>query len=77
MDTRRFTLDDQMAFADLSGDHNPLHVDPIAARRLLFGAPAVHGIHGLLWGMDRWLRTGDETIGLRSVKATFRRPMRT
>lgn len=76
MDTRRFTLDDQMAFADLSGDHNPLHVDPIAARRLLFGAPAVHGIHGLLWGMDRWLRTGDETIGLRSVKATFRRPIR-
>ncbi|MBF0166188.1 MAG: hypothetical protein HQL45_01050 [Alphaproteobacteria bacterium] len=49
---RRFTQEDQTLFARLSGDWNPLHVDPIAARRLLFGAPVVHGVHALLWALD-------------------------
>jgi hypothetical protein len=39
---RRFTLDDQVAFAHLSGDFNPIHVDPIAGRRHMFGEPVVH-----------------------------------
>ena len=33
------------AFVALSGDRNPIHVDPIAARRLPFGRRAVHGVH--------------------------------
>ncbi|MBF0353617.1 MAG: hypothetical protein HQL43_00055 [Alphaproteobacteria bacterium] len=49
---RRFTQEDQTLFARLSGDWNPLHVDPIAARRLLFGATVVHGVHALLWALD-------------------------
>lgn len=50
---RRFTLDDQQAFARLSGDWNPIHVDPLRARRLLFGEPVVHGVHLILWALDR------------------------
>jgi acyl dehydratase len=53
--TRVFTAEDQLAFARLSGDYNPIHLDPVAARRLLFGQPVVHGMHALLWGLDRWL----------------------
>lgn len=37
MQQRKFTSKDQTAFAELSGDNNPLHTDRIAARRLIFG----------------------------------------
>ena len=50
---RRFTINDQRDFAQLSGDWNPIHVDPIQARRLLFGEPVVHGIHLVLWALER------------------------
>ena len=49
---RIFTMDDQRAFARLSGDANPLHVDELAARRTVFGYPVVHGIHILLWALE-------------------------
>ena len=41
------------AFADLSGDYNPLHVDPVHARRLQFGRTVIHGIHHLLRTWDQ------------------------
>jgi peptidoglycan/LPS O-acetylase OafA/YrhL len=44
-------------FACLSGDFNPLHVDPVYARRLQFGHPVIHGVHHML-------RCLDETLGL-------------
>ena len=50
--SRIYTLEDQFRFAELSGDYNPLHVDPIKARRTLFGEPVVHGLHNLLWAID-------------------------
>jgi len=34
---RVFKREDQESFAALSGDWNPIHVDSVAARRLLFG----------------------------------------
>ena len=36
---RVFSLNDQLSFADLSGDYNPIHVNPVAARRLLSKIP--------------------------------------
>ena len=47
-----FQLDDQDRFAALSGDRNPMHMDPVAARRTQAGVPAVHGMHILLWAID-------------------------
>ena len=49
---RRFLPVDQDRFAALSGDLNPVHVDPVAARRTPAGAAVVHGLHGLLWSLD-------------------------
>ncbi|MCB1773562.1 MAG: hypothetical protein KDI88_08085 [Gammaproteobacteria bacterium] len=43
------------AFAQVSGDYNPLHVDPVHARRLQFGHPVIHGVH-------HFLRTWDEAL---------------
>lgn len=42
--TRTFTEDDVQAFADLSGDHNPLHLDKEYAKKTRFGRPIVHGV---------------------------------
>ena len=58
MTTRSFSIADQTAFATLSGDFNPLHIDAVAARRLMFGRPVVHGIHLLLWALDTALERG-------------------
>lgn len=52
--TRTFTEDDQRKFAAASGDFNPMHMDPIAARRTQAGAPVVHGMHTLLHLLD-WI----------------------
>jgi len=40
---------DVQAFADLTGDHSPLHCDPEAGRRSQFGKNVVHGM--LLGGL--------------------------
>ncbi len=65
-----------MAFAQLSGDYNPLHVDALAARRLMYGAPVVHGIHCLLWALDDWLEEKTEYVQLLSLDVSFPKPLR-
>ncbi|WP_119421321.1 SDR family NAD(P)-dependent oxidoreductase [Desertibaculum subflavum] len=69
--SRHFTLQDQLAFAALSGDRNPIHVDPVQARRLLFGAPVVHGMHLVLWSLDRLSTAGHRPEALSRVEAKF------
>jgi hypothetical protein len=74
---RRFEWADQLEFARLSGDHNPLHVDALTARRLLFGEPVVHGIHLLLWVLDV-VTPAMQGLGAssgRSIRVRFRKPV--
>ena len=71
MTARVFTTEDQLAFARLSGDSNPLHMDPIAARRLMLGRQVVHGLHALLWSLDNCFETYGRALKLLSVKASF------
>lgn len=59
----------QRAFADLSGDHNPLHLDPIVARRTPFGRVAVHGVHLLADALERL--AAETPLAPRRVRATF------
>ncbi len=73
MKRRRFTLSDQDRFAQLSGDYNPLHMDPIAARRYLYGSPVVHGVHALLWALDCWLGNDPEPVNLSAIQVSFLR----
>ena len=49
---RVFTQKDQEDFAVLSGDRNPMHVDPLRARRFILGETVVHGVNALLWGLE-------------------------
>jgi acyl dehydratase/NADP-dependent 3-hydroxy acid dehydrogenase YdfG len=75
MRKRIFTATDQVAFEKISGDNNPLHMDPVAARRFLFGRTVVHGIHLLLWALDDYLRDIIAPLALRSIKVQFLRPI--
>src|SRR6516164_8643231 len=50
--SRVFGSGDQQRFATLTGDFNPVHMDPVAARRTQAGAPVVHGVHAFLWMID-------------------------
>lgn len=52
--SKQFGMQDQQIFASLSCDRNPMHVDPVAARRLLTGQPVVHGIHVLMTALEYW-----------------------
>ena len=54
--TRTFTADDVGAFADLTGDRNPLHFDADFAARTRPGALIVHG--GLTTGLFNALVAG-------------------
>jgi acyl dehydratase len=44
---RAVTAADVRAFADLTGDSNPLHLDPTFARATPFRRPIAHGLLGL------------------------------
>jgi 3-hydroxybutyryl-CoA dehydratase len=42
--SRTLSADDVLRFADVTGDHNPVHVDPVAAAASPFGGQIVHGM---------------------------------
>ena len=71
---RIFSLEDQLAFADFSGDRNPLHIDPLHARRSPAGELVVHGIHTLLWALECWANKQGGADGIASLHVEFTRP---
>jgi hypothetical protein len=68
---RAFSLDEIRSFAALAGDHNPLHVDPIAARRTLLGAPVVHGMLLALWALEELAVREPRPRALVRLETTF------
>lgn len=73
---RRFSLQDQYAFATLSGDQNPIHVDCVTARRLLFGEPVAHGVHLILWSLEELFSGIQGLFRLERISAVFCKPAR-
>ncbi len=72
---RMFSLEDQLAFADFSGDRNPLHVDPLHARRCPAGELVVHGVHTLLWALECWAGKRGGASSVASLHVEFTRPI--
>lgn len=68
-----FGHDDQSQFARISGDFNPMHVDAVAARRLITGKPVVHGIHLLLQSLEFAMQ--HSPCAPTSVTCTFNNPV--
>jgi hypothetical protein len=71
--SRSFSLQDQIAFAKLSSDWNPMHLDQAFARRTQVGAPVVHAIHNLAWAADAVLRAFP--IRVANIRARFLQPL--
>lgn len=75
----KFEISDQQNhdFAVLSGDYNPLHVDPVYARRLQFGRPVIHGVHHMLRVCDAvFAQLGSSRqTSFRNLKAAFLAPV--
>ena len=72
---RTFDIGDQRAFAQLSGDVNPLHMDPALARRSQTGDVVVHGMHIALWALDVLCRKSPG-LHVNSFRACFTSPLR-
>ena len=71
--TRTFTEADQIRFADVSGDRNPMHLDTVLARRTQAGVPVAHGVHLLLWGLDALARAEADLPPMGRLRAHFKR----
>lgn len=71
---RTFTPDDQLRFAGLTGDVNPMHLDPMYARRTQAGVPVVHGMNAVLWALDL-LAEGGLPGRLSAIKVRFEKFM--
>jgi acyl dehydratase/NAD(P)-dependent dehydrogenase (short-subunit alcohol dehydrogenase family) len=71
--SRSFNPNDQIVFARLSSDWNPMHLDQAFARRTQVGAPVVHGIHTLAWAANAVLRASPFKIA--NIKARFLQPL--
>jgi acyl dehydratase/NAD(P)-dependent dehydrogenase (short-subunit alcohol dehydrogenase family) len=69
--SKTFDSSDQTFFADLSGDFNPIHMDPQVARRTQAGAAVVHGMHAVLWSLDQLAQSGAVTGGIAGLKVQF------
>jgi acyl dehydratase len=72
----RWTITDRERerFATYSGDHNPIHTDPVAARRLMGGRMLVHGAHLVLAVLGQ--AAGRLAAAPEHVDVTFRRGIR-
>jgi acyl dehydratase len=71
----RFSEQDQTEFAQISGDANPLHTDPIEARRTLTGAPVVHGMHLVLLALETICANLDQSRRMARLYARFAHPL--
>jgi hypothetical protein len=61
-------------FAELSGDFNPLHCDPVSARRRLGGHQLVHGLFVTLRAINDALPEGGP-CRFKRIKASFGKPI--
>ena len=68
---------DVLAFAELTGDHNPLHLDEEFASQTPFGRPIAHGLLGMsfvagLGSRSPWM---DTAVFVRVLDWRFVRPL--
>jgi 3-hydroxybutyryl-CoA dehydratase len=74
---RTLTQDQLNAYADASGDHNPIHVDPQFAATTPFGGTIAHGMLVLaLIGEMMYAAHGEAWLASGKLKVRFKAPTR-
>ena len=66
-----FKLTDQLDFAKMSGDFNPIHLDQNYARRSISGDVAVYGINLVFWGLNQFLKLKKNEIKIKKINIIF------
>ena len=66
-----FKLTDQLDFAKMSGDFNPIHLDQNYARRSIAGDVAVYGINLVFWGLNQFLKLKKSEIKIKKINIIF------
>lgn len=72
---RELTEADVLAFAALTGDHHPQHVDPEWSRHSVFGEQVAHGMLVLSSAVGLVPFDPERVVALRGVSVTFKRPV--
>lgn len=75
MTSREFTLADQIEFASFSHDFNPIHIDEVASRRLIYGQPVVHGVNVMLWALKNFADIVHEPVLIQKLTCSFIKPV--
>ncbi len=70
-----FGAEDLKWFAQVSLDRNPIHTDPIAARRLLTGTQLAHGSHLVLTALELALAQNVVAAGVTSLRCNYPNPV--
>ena len=73
--SKSFALYEQKKFAQISGDANPLHIDPAYARRTIQGKTVVHGIHLVFQALNYYLKR--HHVAPAGLKISFIKPVLT
>jgi NAD(P)-dependent dehydrogenase (short-subunit alcohol dehydrogenase family) len=68
-----FTPEHAALFSALSGDRNPLHLDPGYARRTPYGRPVLFGVAAVLAALGAW--AGGRRFRLSGLRAVFDQPL--
>jgi NAD(P)-dependent dehydrogenase (short-subunit alcohol dehydrogenase family) len=70
------SLTESRNFARASGDFNPLHIDPVAARRTRFGQTLIHGVCGTIKALDLFLQQKKgQNAALLGIKVKYSKPV--
>ena len=62
-------------FALLSGDRNPIHIDHLVARRLIFGKRVTHGMLVTLWVIACIRKASPSVFSVSKVTGSFKAPI--
>lgn len=53
-----------------------MHINPVAARRLMYGKQIVHGVHGLFWALENFIAELDDSIRLTHLAVVFEKSIK-